>query len=88
MHCSPRVARKASTNGPRSPSSHEFRIPGPRTVHAGRLPAGPWLGLRAMLTGASSGPSASGAAKGGTLDPTVSPPGEPGRSVRSACSDT
>ena len=30
-----RVARKASTNGPRSASSHELRIPGPRTSQAG-----------------------------------------------------
>ena len=88
MHCLPRVARKASTNGPRSPSSHELRIPGPRTVQAGRLPAGPWLGLRAMLTGASSGPSASGAAKGGTFEPTFRPLCDPERSVRNACSDT
>ena len=86
MHCVPRVARKASTNGPRSASWHELRICGPRTVQAGRRPAEPWLALRATLTSPSMVPSASGAAKGGTFEP-IFRPCEPTLSVRSVLSD-
>ena len=64
---------KASATGPRSASWQLLRICGPRSEHAGRRPAGPWLARLAMSASPLSVPAASGAANGGRESPTLNP---------------
>jgi hypothetical protein len=52
---------------------HTLSTSGPRTLQAGTLPASPESALRATFTSPSRLLSASGAANGGTVEPTFNP---------------
>ena len=66
----------------------ELRIPGPRTVHAGRLPAGALVGLARDVDVAVERSERQRRGERRHLDPTVRPPGEPGPRCAARCSDT